>query len=122
MNKVVVCAVIKNQENKILAAHLNKEKPEGIWVMPGGKLEDGESARACVTRECKEELGIDIEPRKITAIGEVEYDEDNIWIFVYYESTILSGESAPQEENKTIGVGYVDLKDIHMCDKITWIQ
>lgn len=121
MNKLVVSAVIKNKEEKLLAVHLNKEKPEGVWVMPGGKLEDGESARDCVIREAKEELGIDIKPIKLTAVGEVDYGDGNIWVFLYYLSEIISGEPAPQEENKTLETKYVDLKDIHMFDKIIWL-
>jgi 8-oxo-dGTP diphosphatase len=121
MNKIVVSALIKNKEGKLLAVHLNKEKPEGVWVMPGGKLEDSESARNCVIRETKEELGIDIQPIKLTAVGEVDYGDGNIWVFLYYLSEIISGTPIPQEKNKTLDVKYIDLKDIHMHDKIIWL-
>lgn len=33
----------------------------GRWELPGGKVEPGESERAALARECREELGIDIE-------------------------------------------------------------
>ena len=38
MNKLVVSAAIKNQKGQLLAVHLNKEKPEGVWVMPGALI------------------------------------------------------------------------------------
>ena len=121
MNKIVIAAVIKNKDGKVLAVHLNKEKPEGVWVMPGGKLEENESARDCVIREAKEELGVDIKPIKIAAVGEVDYGNGNIWIFVYYLSEIISGVPTPQEENKTLETKYINLDDLHLSDKIVWI-
>lgn len=34
----------------------------GYWELPGGKIEPGESHYACLERELREEVGIDIEP------------------------------------------------------------
>lgn len=122
MNKVVIAARIKNKEGKVLAVHLNKEKPEGVWVMPGGKIEDNESARNCVIREAKEELGIDIKPIKICGISEVSYGENNIWVFVYYDAEIISGTPTPQEENKTLEVKYIDPSELNAAETILWLD
>jgi 8-oxo-dGTP diphosphatase len=40
------------------AAHLG-----GFWEFPGGKLEDGETAEACVVREVQEETRVSVAPR-----------------------------------------------------------
>ena len=34
----------------------------GLWELPGGRVEPGESDRDAVRRECREELGIDVTP------------------------------------------------------------
>ncbi|MBE1467840.1 8-oxo-dGTP diphosphatase [Kibdelosporangium phytohabitans] len=34
----------------------------GMWELPGGRVEPGESDRAAVARECREELGIEVSP------------------------------------------------------------
>jgi mutator protein MutT len=33
----------------------------GVWEFPGGKCESGESPRAAAIRECREELGFEVE-------------------------------------------------------------
>jgi mutator protein MutT len=54
-----VAALCRNQDQKIL---LCRRKPSlshgGLWELPGGKIELGESPRVALTRELWEELGI----------------------------------------------------------------
>ncbi|MFT8901509.1 8-oxo-dGTP diphosphatase MutT [Liquorilactobacillus nagelii] len=55
----VVAGIIINQEGEILAT---KRKPNRVWgnywEFPGGKIKRGETAKAALTRELDEELGI----------------------------------------------------------------
>jgi len=58
---LVTCAIITN-ENKILATQRSESMSLPLkWEFPGGKMEIGETAEACLMREIKEELNIDIE-------------------------------------------------------------
>jgi 8-oxo-dGTP diphosphatase len=57
--EIVAAAIIRN--GRVLAAQ--RDHPAelaGGWEFPGGKVERGESAHAAISRECREELGIDI--------------------------------------------------------------
>ncbi|HEY3871203.1 MAG TPA: (deoxy)nucleoside triphosphate pyrophosphohydrolase [Actinocrinis sp.] len=58
---VVVAAVIE-RSGRILAAR-RTEPPAlaGLWEFPGGKVEPGESPVAALVRECREELGVEVE-------------------------------------------------------------
>lgn len=38
------------------------EEIAGMWELPGGRVEPGESGQEAVRRECKEELGADVAP------------------------------------------------------------
>ena len=47
------------KDNKVVLIYRKRDYQE-YYVFPGGKVEDGETKEKCVIRECKEELGIDI--------------------------------------------------------------
>jgi 8-oxo-dGTP diphosphatase len=58
---VDVAAAIIEKEGKILIAKRRaKEKLESKWEFPGGKIEKGETPEACLVRELKEELDLQI--------------------------------------------------------------
>lgn len=121
MNKVVVSAIIRNSEGKVLVIHLSKEKNEGVIVPPGGKIELNENARECVVRECKEELAIDIKVNKLVGISEIFYGETDPWLFIYYEAEIVNGTPTPMEPNKILSTKWVDLDQIEQYENIRWV-
>jgi 8-oxo-dGTP diphosphatase len=55
---MVVVAAALIRDGRVLAAH--RRSPSG-WEFPGGKVEPGESETAALVRECREELGVDVE-------------------------------------------------------------
>lgn len=59
--RVVVRAIIRYQD-KILALKRSEQVPSpGVWEIPGGSLEDGESLEEGIKREVKEETGLRID-------------------------------------------------------------
>lgn len=93
-----VRAVIFDKEGNILA---EKTKKPYVFMLPGGKLEDDESVRDCVIRECAEECGLVVEPEEeLFAIK--EYYKDKIFYTTYVKCAI-KGEcikSLTDNENK----------------------
>ena len=55
------CILIENRNVLLIYRERDGEK---YYVFPGGGIEEGETKEACIKRECKEELGIDIEIKK----------------------------------------------------------
>jgi 8-oxo-dGTP diphosphatase len=58
----VACALIAENGRLFAARRGPTRRNAGLWELPGGKLEDGETAQACIVRELREELGMDVEP------------------------------------------------------------
>jgi len=59
----VACAIIECH-GTVLAAQRSEIMDMPLkWEFPGGKLEEGEDPAACLAREIREELGVDVEIR-----------------------------------------------------------
>lgn len=59
---LVTCAIILNPKNQILVTQRSSTMHLPLkWEFPGGKIEVNETPEACLVREIKEELNIDIE-------------------------------------------------------------
>ena len=63
MTKVVLvaAAALGDGDGRVLLCQRPKGKQlAGLWEFPGGKVEEGETPEACLIRELREELGIEV--------------------------------------------------------------
>ncbi|MFH1393942.1 MAG: NUDIX hydrolase [Candidatus Micrarchaeota archaeon] len=52
----------------ILLIRRSKEPGKGMWAIPGGRIEEHETAEQCLIREMKEETGLDIKPAGLIGV------------------------------------------------------
>ena len=55
-----VGAVVVDEHGRFLLVRRGREPSKGLWSIPGGKMEPGESDRDAVAREVLEETGLDV--------------------------------------------------------------
>ena len=70
-----VAAFILNEKNELLVCERGNEPAKGMWDLPGGFIDDFETAEIAITREIKEELGIEV------ANGEFIFSEPNQYTY-----------------------------------------
>jgi len=81
---VQVTAAIIVRDGKILIAQRHPtDRMAGLWEFPGGKIEAGETPEACLQRELKEELAIDVRVGKALGISVYHYDHISIRLMAY---------------------------------------
>ncbi|MEB3827621.1 A/G-specific adenine glycosylase [Phormidium sp. CCY1219] len=104
-HKNIGVAVIWNDSGQIL---IDRRRQEGLlgglWEFPGGKLEAGETVEACIAREIREELGIEIEVGAHLISVEHAYTHFRVTLNVHH-CRLLSGDPQPLE-----------------CDEVRWVR
>ena len=57
---VAACALVDADGRVLMCQRPEGKALAGLWEFPGGKLEPGETPEACLIRELREELGIEV--------------------------------------------------------------
>jgi 8-oxo-dGTP diphosphatase len=87
----------------------------GKWEFPGGKIEEGETAEACIVREIKEGLDIVIRPIEHLIPVDHYYPEKSIRL-IPFKCEIVEGEFSLAEHDKFLWVGKDDLLSLDWAD------
>ena len=74
----------------IVLVRLTYSRHRGKFMLPGGKVEHGESLEAALVREVREETGIEAEPDGIVAVRH-RVDPDELNTFVIFEMRHVRG-------------------------------
>ncbi|SMO86861.1 NUDIX domain-containing protein [Melghirimyces algeriensis] len=74
--KAGVAVIILNDENQVL---LQKRADVGLWGIPSGHVEIGETVSEAAIREVKEETNLDIRIKKLIGV----YSNPDSQVFVY---------------------------------------
>ena len=72
--KQVTAAVIIEDGRLCIARRPPGDSLEGLWELPGGKTEPGETPQACLQRELLEELDMEVEAGDVVATTVYEYE------------------------------------------------
>ena len=109
---IAVGAVIFKQ-NKVLLVKRKNPPAQGMWAIPGGKVQWGETLKQALQREIKEELNIDIEPGRLIKVIEFVPEQENDrfhYIILDFLAAITGGELKAGDD--ALAVKWFDRKEL----------
>lgn len=68
----------------------------GLWTLPGGRLEPGETAAQCAAREIDEELGLRV--GRLQPVMQLPVGDARVYLLQVYATKSFEGEVAPSDE------------------------
>lgn len=104
--KTCVVACIIDDEDRVLLTRRCIEPFCSQWVMPGGKIDKGESIVSALHREVREEVGLEIHIEGLIDVFEhLDHGDDNDhYVILYYRCSPAGGEPMPNGSECTEAV------------------
>jgi 8-oxo-dGTP diphosphatase len=93
-----VGAVVTDGRGRLLLIQRGHEPGKGLWSLPGGRVEPGETAAEALVREMEEETGLTVEPGRL--IGTVERPglAGDVFDIQDYAATVTGGTLRPGDD------------------------
>lgn len=111
MSKVQLAGcVILDDYGRVLLLHRSTPR-RTQWELPGGKVEDGETAEQAAVREIAEELGIVVRLTKALGSGEFE-DDANEYVYTWFQAVITDADPRLNETDTFDDLAYFDTEDL----------
>ncbi len=83
--KAGVAVIILNEEDEKVQVLLQKRSDVGLWGIPSGHIEVGETVSEAAIREVKEETNLDIKIKKLIGV----YSDPNSQVFAYPNGKVV---------------------------------
>lgn len=84
-------------EGRLLLVQRAKDPGRGLWAVPGGKVERGESLRDAARREVEEETGLIVDVGEVVWVGEF-IDSQNHIVLIDFAGMVVSGLLKPADD------------------------
>ena len=108
--RVAVGAFIFDPEGRVLLVQRDRPPGEGLWSVPGGKLEPGETLVQAVAREVREETGLVVEVGALACVVE-RMGDDHHFVILDYLARVIGGDLAAADDVRA--ARFVDEADLN---------
>ncbi len=88
---VAVGAFIFDREGRVLLVERGRPPGEGLWTVPGGRLEASETLAQAVSREVREETGLIVEVGTLACVVE-RISEGYHYVILDYLARVIGGQ------------------------------
>ena len=120
-----VVAVVVDDDDRVVLTQRAIRPFEGMWVMPGGKIDLGEPILSAVHREVREEIGIDVSVGGLIDVFEhlTPGPDNDHFVILYYrcKPSRLDLTPNPDEVREARWVARADLPGYAMPDGTRYI-
>ena len=112
-----VGAIITDQAGRLLVVRRGREPGRGLWSVPGGRVEPGETDEQALVRELREETGLAVRAGRL--VGGVRRPAPGGMVFDIrdYAATVTGGTLTPGDDaDDARWAGPADLAGLPLTD------
>lgn len=95
---VAVAAIVYDAQGRVLLVERGRPPGAGLWTVPGGKLEHGETLAQAVAREVREETSLVVEVGALACVvermGRSPDTDDYHFVILDYVARVIGGTLA----------------------------
>ena len=97
---VIPCvgAVIKDGQGRLLLIKRGHAPGAGLWSLPGGRIEPGETDAEALVREMREETGLVIEAGQLIGTARRPAQDGSVFDIRDYAATVIGGTLRPGDD------------------------
>lgn len=110
---VATGVAVVDDDDRILLIRRGSEPNKGLWAVPGGKVDFGETLAEAATREAREETGLLVELDEIVWVGEF-IDEHNHLVLVDFLGAPTGGELKAGDD--AVDLQWIDIESAFELD------
>jgi 8-oxo-dGTP diphosphatase len=91
-------AVVHDAAGRLLLVRRGREPGRGLWSLPGGRCEPGETAAEAAVREVREETGLTVAAGRLVGRVERPGPAGAVYVVDDVACTVVGGELAPGDD------------------------
>lgn len=92
--KVVTIVVVEDERGQVVVGRRGIEPGYGLWCLPGGYVNDDEHPADSAMRECREEIGADVEITGLLGVYHIRKRDAPSMVGIGYRARLRPGEVA----------------------------
>lgn len=117
MKRIRVVAGLFSRGDAVLVQQRPAHKSRGLlWEFPGGKVEEGESDRSALVRECAEELGVEVTVGDRLWEASHRYPDLEVELRLYAATLSEGAEPRALEAEQIAWIPRRDLSSLPFCE------